>query len=406
MSKKKVYQKLSENQANQISKLGQIIKEQIPCLSNTQAKVLGMITYAMTLCRSCGLTTVSAALSIIYGKKENSFKQRIREWYYDSKDKKGENRSEINVETCFAFLMRWILTLWKSTSLFFAIDATYLSSRFTILSISIVYRGFAIPVAWKIMIGNQPGSWIQEWTHLLDLIKPCVPRHLFVMVAADRGLYSPYLFQYVKKLKWHPLFRIQSQGFFRPRGANQFYPLRHFIHEHRPCCVSGTAFKNFDGRIQKCVLLAWQAENAKEAWFILTDFFPSDACFYSLRFCIEQGFRTTKRGFWEWHNTKMFDPKRASRVWLAISVATIYLASIGTPLDDAYEKNSFPYDKKTWLPQQKPKRRLSIVRRAWINFIIYSYNNILSYLANLIPEPLPCVSKEFLENVPKFLLEK
>jgi hypothetical protein len=38
---------------------------------------------------------------------------------------------------------------------------------------------------------------------------------------------------------------------------------------------------------------------------------------------IEGGFKDTKRGGWGWHQTKMVDPERAERLWLAIAVATL-----------------------------------------------------------------------------------
>jgi hypothetical protein len=41
-----------------------------------------------------------------------------------------------------------------------------------------------------------------------------------------------------------------------------------------------------------------------------------------MRTWIECGFKDTKRGGWQWHQTKMKDPERAARLWVAIAVAT------------------------------------------------------------------------------------
>ena len=41
----------------------------------------------------------------------------------------------------------------------------------------------------------------------------------------------------------------------------------------------------------------------------------------------------TKRGGWQWHQTKMTDPARASRLWLAIAVATLWVVSVGGEVD-------------------------------------------------------------------------
>lgn len=55
--------------------------------------------------------------------------------------------------SCFAPLLRWIVTCWApgEQRLALALDASTLSDRFTVLCISVVYRGCALPVAWCIV---------------------------------------------------------------------------------------------------------------------------------------------------------------------------------------------------------------------------------------------------------------
>jgi len=68
---------------------------------------------------------------------------------------------------------------------------------------------------------------------------------------------------------------------------------------------------------------------------VLTDLAPEAAnvVWYSMRTWIECGFKDTKRGGWQWHQTKMTDPARASRLWLAIAVATLWVVSVGAEVD-------------------------------------------------------------------------
>ena len=49
---------------------------------------------------------------------------------------------------------------------------------------------------------------------------------------------------------------------------------------------------------------------------------PCPACGYGLRAWIEQGFKKIKGGGWQWHSTRMTDPARVERLWLAIVLAT------------------------------------------------------------------------------------
>ncbi len=132
-----------------------------PHLSRPQATVLALWSYGMVLAKACGITLVSAALALQLGGKEASMAQRLREWCYDAADKKGSKRREVDVQTCFAPLLRWPLSWWsiQEPRLVLALDATTLSDRFTVLAISVLYRGCAIPVALKVVTAGAKGTW-------------------------------------------------------------------------------------------------------------------------------------------------------------------------------------------------------------------------------------------------------
>lgn len=113
----------------------------------------------MVISQSCGLTTVSSSLALLLGAKENSVRQRIREWYYAKEDKRGKGRHEIEVSSNFVPLIRWILSWWdlNEKRLALAMDATSLGQVFVVLVISVVYRGCAIPVAWHVLPAKKKG---------------------------------------------------------------------------------------------------------------------------------------------------------------------------------------------------------------------------------------------------------
>ena len=84
--------------------------------------------------------------------------------------------TKLDVAICFAPLLAWILQGWRSTRWAVALDATSLGDRFTVLSIGIVYRGEAIPVAWKVLHANVPRPWKPEWIALLRVFAELVCR--------------------------------------------------------------------------------------------------------------------------------------------------------------------------------------------------------------------------------------
>lgn len=208
-------------------------------------------------------------------------------------------------------------------------DATTLTDRYTVLCISVLYKGCAIPVAWKLLRCGEKGSWEPYWKEMLTALKPSVPKDWTVLVLADRGLYAPWLFRHIVGLGWHPFLRINLGGKVRPVGAERFEWLKSLVP------TTGTAWAGqvdcFVGNTLRCTLLARWDEGYADPWLVLTDLAPESAnvIWYRMRSWIESGFKDTKRGGWQWHQTKMTDPARASRLWLAIAVATLWVVSVG-----------------------------------------------------------------------------
>src|SRR3989442_6161592 len=198
-------------------------------LSKPQATVLALWSFGMVLARSCALTAVSHMLATGMKRKEQTVRQQLREWYYDTPRKRGPKRQALPVETCFAPLLGWVVSWWQGTQLALAIDATTLGQRFVVLAVSVVYRGCAIPVAWVILSAGAKHAWRREWLRLLRRLHRAIPRDWTVIVLADRGLYAPWLFRRITRLGWHPFLRINTGGSFRPPRAACWRPLLTFL---------------------------------------------------------------------------------------------------------------------------------------------------------------------------------
>jgi len=121
------------SQPEPLSQWIETVSSAFPKLSRPQAKVLAYWSYGMVLAKSCGIILVCAALAIQLGCKEASLVQRLREWCYGAKDKHGSKRRELDVSSCFAPLLGWILSWWPTDEprLALALDATTLKKRTT-----------------------------------------------------------------------------------------------------------------------------------------------------------------------------------------------------------------------------------------------------------------------------------
>jgi Transposase DDE domain len=373
-----------------------MIRLYLPHLSKPQATVLALWSLGMVLARSCALTAVATFLAVWLRRQEQTVRQQLREFCYEAEAKRGDQRQALSVERCFVPLLAWVLSRWQGTQLALALDATTLGTRFTVLAISVVYRGCAIPVAWTILPANQPHAWRREWLRLLRALRPAIPSGWTVIVLADRGLYAGWLFRRIVRLGWHPFLRINAGGTFRPSGQARFYPLLTFTPQVGTCWRgTGTAFKSPQCRLNCTLLACWEA-GYRDPWLIVTDLPPevSDACWYGLRAWIEQGFKLTKRAGWQWQRTRMTEPQRAARLWLAVAVATLWLLSVGGAAEETIPEGTLldvseALTCQRWQHRATRLRLVSIFRRGWILILVALLNQAPLPLGAFFPEPWP-----------------
>lgn len=371
-----------------------------PGLSQPQAAGLASWCFGMLLARSCALSAVAFFLAKLLRQQYDAARQRLREFYQEAEAKKGSKRRDLDVTACFAPLLRWVLRDWPGQQLAIALDASSLGALFVVLTVSVVYRGCAIPVAWKILPATAKGSWKAPWLHLLEQFHGTVPGGWTVVVLADRGLYAKWLFAGICALGWHPLLRINQGGKFRPAGWVHFVPLAGLVPQVGGRWRGrGTAFATAEAQLD-CTLLAFWGEGHAEPWLVLTDLPPegSDASWYGLRAWIEQFFKDGKRGGWQWQRTRMTDAARAERLWLALAVATLWLVRVGgedevasaEPLPDLPE---LAVVSACGRPKARRWRLVSVFARGWVVIVVSLLQHERLPLGHLIPEPWPLVPR-------------
>jgi hypothetical protein len=342
-----------------------VLAKRFPRLSKPTAACLDLWSLGMVLARSCALTAVAWAWAPVLGQKFDALRERLRDLYREAPAKAGRHRRDLDLNACWAPWLAWVVDGWHGKQLALALDATTLGRRFCVLAISVLYRGCAVPVAWKVLRAARAHAWEPEWKTLLGHFRERLPADWEVIVLADRGLYAKWLFEAITAVGWHPLLRIkQSQGQFRPQGWRRWVSLRNVI--WRPgqrWQGRGTAFRNDYGHLE-CTLLAWWGEGYDEPWLVLTDLPPEAGavCWYGLRAWIEQGFKRIKRGGWQWQYTRMDDPARAERLWLAVAIATWWLLSVGGEADAGVPVETMDKVPHT---QRRRWRLIAIFRRGW-----------------------------------------
>ncbi len=345
---------------------------------------------------SSGLTTISALLAGLLAQKENTVRERLRDLYREADAKAGMPRRALEVTECFAPLLRWVLAWWppEERRLAIALDASNLGTRFVVLAVCVLYRGCALPIAWVVLPANVPGAWQPHWERLLGYFHDIVPADWSVIVLADRGLYSSDLYQAIVRVGWHPFLRLKSGGTFRPVGEDRFRALRTAAPQvGRQWCGEVACFKTNPVR---CTLLACWEAGYKEAWLLMTDLAPNqaDAVWYRLRGWIECGFKDSKRDGWQWQQTKMQDAQRATRLWLAFAVATLWSVSVGGAADASLPARSLDELPAAHVARRRPRlpwrvRSLSVFRRGLGVILVALLRGDPLPLARFRPDPWP-----------------
>jgi hypothetical protein len=317
------------SQAKALYQWEQRVASFLPDLPPSRRRWLALVSFGIVLAQSALLNRVVLRLAVALGQPFNTVRQRLRQLYRPHRDPRGRDRS-FDHTACFGPLLRWATAGFADRRLALAIDPTHLKDRFTVLTVSVVFRCCAVPVAWQVQPGHAKGSWNDHWQRLLGLLRAALGDGWQVLVLSDRGLESKGLFEAIAGLGWHPLMRAKRGGHFRPDGWRKGRPLGQFAaRPGRRWRGRGVAWPG-SSRL-RCTLLACWDGGHEEPWLLLTDLGPADAqaAWYAWRSWIEGGFRDLKSDGWKLSKTRMADPERVARWWAAAALATLWVLEAG-----------------------------------------------------------------------------
>jgi Transposase DDE domain len=374
----------------ELTQMEREIVKYFPQWRPAQQRGFALWVYGTIVAKSGCQTAVILALRTFSG--WHALRQRLREWLYDGADKAATCQTQVAVVACFLPVMRWVMAWWQSPTLALGIDATLLRDQVVALVVSVLYRGSAIPVAWHILPANRPGAWMPQIVRLLRQLRPAVPADMLVLVLADRGLWSPWLWRRIRRLRWHPLLRLQATTTFAPMGQAR-QPVRALVPQAGTAWVGrGIAFRHH--KLPGTLLVVWD-HGQQEPWVLVTDMPPAQVSvvWYGLRVWIELGFRALKGIGWQWQRTRRTDPDRIARHWLVLAVAMLWVLAYGTRVEDADRRHVLPARLLTAPsepPQPPPRpRRTSVFLVGWHWLRTTLLRGYLWTRLWLLPDPWP-----------------
>jgi hypothetical protein len=229
----------------------------------------------MVLARRCGPDSVSTHVASLPGQAFDTVRRRLRASDQEARARRGPDRQDFQADPCFAPLPAWVLSSWPDPRLALALDVPDLGSRSHVLCVSALYGGIGIPVARKILVGNQPDARHPHWGDLLARLRGAAGPGWRVAVLSDRGLGSPRRGTAITAPGWHPLLRAKRGGTCRPEGRHGGYGMGDLVRRAgQRSAMAGSAYRG--GPLRRTLLACRGAGHDGPRW-PLTDLPPRAA---------------------------------------------------------------------------------------------------------------------------------
>src|SRR6478735_4050071 len=236
------------------------IATHLPHLTRPQQRGLAEWVLGVLLAGTGCQTRVAAALTAATHTPVATVQQRLREWLRDGADKACPGATQVELAPCFAALLRWVLGWWPPTDpLPLALDATFHHDQLVAIVLSVSYRGTALPIAWAIGPANRTTfPWKAPTQQLVAALAGIVPPERLVLVTADRGFWSPALWETVCGLGWHPLFRVRPDAVFCPDGGRRVVA-RSLVRPGEQWTGTGVLYRHRSTRCAVTLVACWAA---------------------------------------------------------------------------------------------------------------------------------------------------
>ena len=293
-------------------------------------------------------------------------------------------------------LLQAALRDWTSTRHFYvALDTTVLAP-FVLIRASLVYRGRAIPLAWKAMRHASAMVSFDAYQPVLDQVRALLPIGSPITLLADRGFLHEQLIRYAQVHHWHYRIRMPGDTLVQvrqhaTRTVAQLRPDLGQAHFYHNVTIFGTAV----GPLH--LVVAQPADVPQDPWYIVSDQVTSRQTLdeYGLRFDIEENFLDDKSGGFQVQTSEVQTPEALERLFLIIAIATLHFTSTGVEVVraevrrwvDTHWDRGLSYLKIgwRWLKQQ--------YRRGWQVFA--------TFWLDPAPDPMPAIASRRQAGLPE-----
>jgi hypothetical protein len=213
--------------------------------------------------------------------------------------------------------------------LYIALDTTALTP-FVLICASLIYRGRAIPLAWRAILFPSTRISFAEYQPVLDQVYDLIPEGMVVILLADRGFVDEELLTYGRTHHWHLRLRLKGNTIVHlprrhPCQVRQLCPPLGHASFFQNIALLGTAISPLH------LAVALPEDWPDDPWYVVSDE-PTDLHTlgeYGLRFDIEETFLDEKSGGFQLESSELATTDAIERLVLILAIATLHFTSIG-----------------------------------------------------------------------------
>ena len=239
------------------------------------------------------------------------------------------NNGRIDVHDLYGPLIQQALAEWGDGKLYLALDTSMLWGQYCLIRVAVIYRGRAIPMAWRVIKHQSSSVAYEVYEDLLDKAATLLPASCDVIFLADRGFADIKLMKHLRSLEWH--WRIRIKG--------NFWIYRHGHQRHK---IKAVPLASGQARFWHHVSITAQRfgpvhmalarpSGGRDCWFVISDEPTGLETFdeYGLRFDIEENFLDDKSNGFQLESSLLRSADVLSRLCFVLAITTLYLVSQG-----------------------------------------------------------------------------
>lgn len=256
-----------------------------------------------------------------------SKQRRVRRWL---------GNSRINIHRLYKPLIQAALATWEAECLYVCLDTSLFWEQYCLIRLAVVYRGRAIPLAWRVLEHNSASVAFEAYEELLRQSAQYLPSHVNVILLADRGFVHTRAMTLMQQLSWHYRIRIKRDTWLWRPQSGWCQPTSFHLERGKALCFHNVRLHRQEKYGPVYVIMGRNNING-EFWAVVSDQPTSPETFmeYGLRFDIEEGFLDDQSSGWNLQRSEIRSLSDLSRLWFILALATLYVTAQGVEVVQA-----------------------------------------------------------------------